>query len=876
MSAHVFFEGHAYLFSINFPEAVTTAFAVTQVETALTGRAAAVPEPAPSSRQIPATAAAPRARRRPPTRSTVATVTEEEEGEEAEVGFNDEDEDDASAPEEIQPDAERRSYFRDTTSATGWPGHDDDEEEEEPEEEERYVPAPALMLWHPHRGSVVETVDVELHHPTYGTYCWVLRRLRRLRQRTDRHIDFIVVCDDATTLVPRGFIVTRRATTWPSSAAGSWETQLTSIIGVMRRYRWLRVDPCLVRAYGQATWGAGASGSGGGGNTDADTSSSSSSSPPSSPDAPYCVARRTQVRLNDLGWRRRFRITDVQNRRLQQLRSQENRPVSMALRGLPLCAASGTYVRFLTFRDLVYHAPPGRFRSRIYIERPMLVDTTSPCVPVVPFRHSDAPLSGKKVLTLAMALLDDAEEHAERMREDSEYYVRAPTTTLVVTTTARLAAWEQTLQECLDETTYGRRVRILRTSRDLRRHALASLAPGGGVRIVVTTDRRLQGPVAAGPRHREFVARMNRVVMGDDDAADRSRAPPSVSDMSISLDDVGLWHIMWRRVVVDRLSWDERDWPRCLALWRSDDVPWFESRQHPAMSIPDRPWAPHFDPLLRMRRRAPLHHIVHRVIMPPACDDSIVGAMHRLSAARRLRWFYGSGVQEWDDLGAPRPIAVGLRRFQREEPPAGDDAADQRRTAQQEGGQAVESGDLCAICGVKRVRVVNICGHTWCFGCAYQTWLTRPLSVGFRCPFCRESLEPVKQRVLVCDVQTSGTTTPSPAMAELQEIMGNHADDRCLLVAQSNPVLRFISDRVPHIGVCSGSSRSRTSVARKFQQRNNNKVRHLALTVDTLKQMHVENVDRVILLHGNLPLFVIADHVCTPAPQLYVHTIRHV
>lgn len=857
MSSHVLFEGHAYLFSIQFPDVITTAFAVRQVETALTGRAAAVAEPAPEAPRRIAAATRPR----PATRA-FAAVSDEEEVESVEL-----DEDDDST-EEIHPDAERRIYFRDTTSAIGWSGEEEDEGSEE--EEEMYnssIRVPALMLWHPERGSVVETVDVDLHHPDYSVYCWVLRRLRRLRQCTDRHIDFVVVCDDATTLVPRGFIVTRRAMPWPSTAE-VWETRLTRIVRAMRHHRWLRVDPCLVRAYGQTTWGTGGSG----GEEQPTDGEEEEASPPASPDAPYCVARRTQVRLNDLGWRRRFRITDVQNRRLQQLRIQEHHPVSMELRGLPLCAASGTYVRFLSARDLVYHAPRREFRSRIYVERPMLVDTTSPCVPVVPFRHSDASLSGKKVLTLAMALLDDAEEHAERMREDSEYYVRAPTTTLVVTTTARLAAWEQTLQECLDETTYGRRVRILRTSRDLRRHALASLAPGGGVRIVVVTENRLQsGPATTGPRHREFVARMNRVVMGDDGSC----ASPTVSDMSISLDDVGLWHIMWRRVVVDRLNWDGRDWPRCLALWRSDDVPWFECAQYPTMSIPDRPWAPHFEPLLRMRRRALLHHIVHRVIVPPACDNSIVGAMPRLSAARRLRWFYGSGYQEWDDLGSPRPLAVGLRRFQREQP-TGDGDDDQRRAAQQEGGQAVERGDFCAICRAKRVRVVNICGHTWCFGCAYQTWLTRPMSVGFRCPFCRESLEPVKQRVLVCDGQTSGTTTPSPAMAELQEIMGDHPDDRCLLVAQSNPVLRFISERVAHVGVCSGSSRSRASVARKFQQRNNSKVHHLALTVDTLRQMHVENVDRVILLHGNLPLFVIADHVCTPAPQLYVHTIRHV
>lgn len=843
MSSRPFFEGHAYLFSIDFPESLTTAFAVTQVETALSSRGPAATHLFGAGGPIATVA--------PPPRRSQQRAAEAGTVSSGEAGAESSEEEEEEETEQIAPDAERRSYFRDTAPWSGRPGGGD-EEENEPGEEEDFPTVPALMLWHPMRGSVVETVDVDMHHNVYDVYCWVLRRLRRLRQCTDRHIDFIVVCDDATSLVPRGFIVTRRATAWPALGwPQAWETQLTSIIGFVRRNLWLRVDPCLVRAHGEATWGCNA--------PDDDEGEAD----PVTPDPLHC-RRRTQVRLNDLGWRRRFRITDVQNRRLRQLREQENCPVSMTLRGLPLCAASGTYVRFLGIQDLVYHAPRGQFRSRIYMERPMLVDTTSPCVHVVPFRHNDAPLSGKKVLTMAMSMLDDAEEHADRMREDSEYYVRAPTTTLVVTTTARLAAWEQTLHECLDEDTYGRRVRILRTSRDLRRHALASLAPGGGVRIVVTTDRRLQTPTATGPRHREFVARMNRVVGGDGE--DGNHDPPSVSDMSISLDDVGLWHIMWRRVVVDRLDWDDRGWPRCLALWRSNETP---CESHPVMSIPDRPWAPHFEPLVRMRRRAPLHHTVHRVIMPPACDDNIVGAINRLSAARRLRWFYGSGVQEWDDLGAPRPIAVGLRRFQREYP-------DQWEEAQQEAGRAIEAGELCAICGTKRVRVVNICGHTWCFGCAYQTWLTRPMSVGFRCPFCRERLEPVQQRVLVCDVQTAGATTPSPAMAELQEILGDHASDRCLLVAQSNPVLRFISDRVPGVGVCCGSSRSRASVAKKFQQRNNEKVQHLALTLDTLKQMHVENVDRVILLHNNLPLFVVADHVCTTAAQLYVHTIRHV
>ena len=108
--------------------------------------------------------------------------------------------------------------------------------------------------------------------------------------------------------------------------------------------------------------------------------------------------------------------------------------------------------------------------------------------------------------------------------------------------------------------------------------------------------------------------------------------------------------------------------------------------------------------------------------------------------------------------------------------------------------------------------------------------------------------------------------------------MQDHPEDRFLLVAQSNAVLRFLAERLDGVGVCTGSGRTRSCVVRKFRQPTNQKVRHLALTLDTLRHMSVENIDRVCLLHDHMPLFVVSDHVTPPpnADQLFVHTIRHV
>ena len=327
--------------------------------------------------------------------------------------------------------------------------------------------------------------------------------------------------------------------------------------------------------------------------------------------------------------------------------------------------------------------------------------------------RSDARLSGKKVLTLAAALLDDPDESREAMSEDREYFVTAPTTTLVVTPTARVAAWEQTLRECLDDATFERRVRILRTARDLRRLPLTAFAPGGGVRIVITTDRRLQSRSGlAEPRHRDFIARMNCLVHEDDDpplsaASAGPGAGPGADMLSplvqldTNLDDVGMWNILWRRVVVDRVtgaasggsSPGRRHWPRCLTLWSAAAqhdaaTGWMHRRRRrcAARALADFPWAsrstrcPHAAAPARAHG-APRHPA-------PACDDldnniatvntgsAPPGVCDGSTAARRS----GTTSARRGRHARPAPVPAARRRPARRRHPRAGDAVESGET----------------------------------------------------------------------------------------------------------------------------------------------------------------------------------------------------
>ena len=367
-AAAAFFDDHSYLFSVGFPDSIATAFAAQQVEVAL----------------------APQQRRQ----QLFGPLEDDDEEEEAAAAVADvvvAPESKAAAGAEAAAEAATSrsgGYFRDTCQTAFV---SDEDTARFPEDESVRAAAP-LMLWHPERGGMVETLEMYLSMTT-GTppgwsqdspiYWWLLNNLRHLRALTDGFFNYVVVCDDATTLVPRSLLVTRRTSRWPppASPAAPWEKWLGRIVARLRQVGWMRVEPAFVGEFGAATWGTFSS--------------------PKDDDGASCSRapglRRTQVRLNDLGWRRRFRLTEVQNTRLQQLRVEERNPRLMRLRGLPLDVASGTYMRFRSgFRpdmDLVYHArgpaaaaAAADFTSRIYAEHSGRTDVHAGCVRVTPPR----------------------------------------------------------------------------------------------------------------------------------------------------------------------------------------------------------------------------------------------------------------------------------------------------------------------------------------------------------------------------------------------------------------------------------------------------------------------------------------------------------
>lgn len=174
-----------------------------------------------------------------------------------------------------------------------------------------------------------------------------------------------------------------------------------------------------------------------------------------------------------------------------------------------------------------------------------------------------------------------------------------------------------------------------------------------------------------------------------------------------------------------------------------------------------------------------------------------------------------------------------------------------------------EEGDaedeVCSICFTERYDVITVCGHTFCWSCAYQALNVRP-----NCPQCRHDLSTRDSVIELLHTQALTQTTaqqqPTTKMEQLLHLLrGELAGERVVVFILWNDLATMVQQQLQSSGICtatlSGNTNSARCALRAFA---NDTVRVLVVPLSITAGLNFPQVSHAVFYH-ELPADIVED-----------------